>query len=128
MGELIARRLIPGSVVALQGGIGSGKTFLAAAIARGLGIDETITSPTYTIVSEYTGKVKLYHIDAYRLVNDEDFENTGALELFGPDSIAVIEWSERIPNSLPSDVITVGIEITGPGSRIFNISGMGNII
>jgi len=88
-----------------------------------LGVTENVTSPTYTIVSEYAARLNgqefpLYHIDAYRLSGDEDFENTGAGELVGGEAIAIIEWSERIPRSIPSGAITVEIEITGPESRL----------
>jgi tRNA threonylcarbamoyladenosine biosynthesis protein TsaE len=124
LGERIARRLGRGSVVALRGGLGTGKTCLAKGIARGLGINETITSPTYTIVSEYQGGLPLYHIDAYRLAGDEDFENTGAAELLGGEGVALVEWSERIPLSIPPEAISIEIEINGSDSRIFHISGL----
>jgi len=127
-GERIALSLKPGSVVALYGGLGAGKTCLAKGLARGLGIKENITSPTYTIVSEYgaclDGRViPLYHIDAYRLNGDEDFESTGVGEFIGGEGITIIEWSERIPLSIPRDAITVEIEITGLQSRIFRVRG-----
>ena len=123
LGERLARDLGPGSVIALRGGLGAGKTCLVKGIARTLGINETITSPTYTIVSEYTGGTyPLYHIDAYRLNGDEDFAQTGAEELIESRSgISVIEWSERIPRSIPSGAITVEIAISGPNSRLFTI-------
>jgi tRNA threonylcarbamoyladenosine biosynthesis protein TsaE len=124
LGERIARRLRPGSVVALRGGLGSGKTCLTKGIARGMGIAETLTSPSYTIISEYRGDVPLYHIDAYRLAGDDDFEQTGGMELIGGNGIAVIEWSERIPRSLPDDAITVSIEITGAEERRIRIAGL----
>jgi tRNA threonylcarbamoyladenosine biosynthesis protein TsaE len=116
----------PGSVIALKGGLGAGKTCLVKGIARGLGISETITSPTYTIVSEYQARlnglvIPLYHIDAYRLHGDEDFENTGAAEYLGGQGIAIVEWSERIPRSIPASAISIEIEITGPQSRLFRI-------
>jgi len=125
-GERLAGKLQPGSVIALKGGLGAGKTCLVQGIARGLGVAENVTSPTYTIVSEYSaclnGKtVPLYHIDAYRLNGDEDFENTGAGDLMGGGGIAVIEWSERIPRSIPPDALHIDIEITGPESRLFRI-------
>ncbi|MDR2433108.1 MAG: tRNA (adenosine(37)-N6)-threonylcarbamoyltransferase complex ATPase subunit type 1 TsaE [Treponema sp.] len=123
LGERVAGRLHRGSVIALRGGLGSGKTCFAKGIARGLGIGENITSPTYTIVCEYPAPVPLYHIDAYRLTGDEDFENTGAAELLGGEGIAVIEWSERIPRSLPPGALSVSIEITGAESRVIRISG-----
>ncbi|MCL2127769.1 MAG: tRNA (adenosine(37)-N6)-threonylcarbamoyltransferase complex ATPase subunit type 1 TsaE, partial [Treponema sp.] len=71
---------------------------------------------------EYRGKLPLYHIDAYRLNGDEDFENTGAGEYTGAGGVSVIEWSERIPRSIPPDAITVEIKISGPQSRIFCIN------
>jgi len=121
-GEFLAEKLKPGSVIALKGGLGAGKTCLVKGLARALGVIDNITSPTYTIICEYNGylngkTVTLRHIDAYRLGGDEDFENTGAGDLIG-DGITVIEWSERIPRSIPKDAITVDIEITGPQSRL----------
>jgi len=128
LGERFARKLQPGSVIALKGGLGAGKTCFTRGLARALGITENVTSPTYTIVSEYSGRlngqaIPLYHIDAYRLSGDEDFETTGAGELItggkaAREAIAVIEWSERIPRSIPAGAITVEIEITGPQSRL----------
>lgn len=115
-------------MVALYGGLGAGKTRLAKGIARGLGIAETVASPTYTIVCEYSAEidgraVPVYHMDAYRLDGDDDFENTGAGELIGSGGIAIIEWSERIPRSIPADAITVKIDVTGPQGRGFRIRG-----
>ena len=91
-----------------------------------MGITENVTSPTYTIISEYSAHLNgetapLYHIDAYRLNGDADFENTGAGELMGGRGITVIEWSERIPRSVPPDAIKIEIEITGPQSRLFRV-------
>ena len=124
LGVKIALKLAPGSVLAINGTLGAGKTCLAKGIALGLGIKDTVTSPTYTIINEYYGTIPLYHIDAYRLTGDEDFENTGALELIGGDGITLIEWSERIPRSVPPDAISISIKITGPFSRVFYIDKM----
>ena len=131
LGEKIARLLWKnrpgsGSVIALRGGLGAGKTCLVKGLARGLGIEETVTSPSYTIVSEYQANLNgqslpLYHIDAYRLNGDDDFTHTGAGEYLGGQGIAVVEWSERIPRSIPADAIKIDIEITGPKSRIIRI-------
>jgi tRNA threonylcarbamoyladenosine biosynthesis protein TsaE len=110
-------------VVALRGGLGAGKTCFVKGIARGLGITENVTSPTYTIISEYRGIISLYHIDAYRLTGDDDFESTGAGELMSGEGISVIEWSERIPNSLPPNAIIIEIEIRGQEERLIRIDG-----
>ena len=124
-GEHIAGLLEPGSVIALRGSLGSGKTCLAKGIARGLGITETITSPTYTIISEYSGSssVTLYHIDAFRLDNDEDFDQIGGPQIISGKGVSIIEWSERIPKSLPREAIFVDIEITGPQTRMIRVCG-----
>ncbi|MDR0487360.1 MAG: tRNA (adenosine(37)-N6)-threonylcarbamoyltransferase complex ATPase subunit type 1 TsaE [Treponema sp.] len=139
IGERIASKLSAGAVVALRGDIGAGKTCLVKGIARGLGVEDTVTSPTYTVVSEYQGDIPVFHIDAYRLSGDDDFEDTGAHELLGAHNISLVEWSERIPRSLPagditnaagcgqggvSGTITVTIQISGLCSRIIRISGL----
>ena len=132
IGQRIAGLLSSGSTVALEGTLGSGKTCLTKGIASGLGISEIITSPTYTIISEYplpirlgkkkpSGSPALYHIDVYRLNNEEDFDQIGGSEIINSGGIAVIEWSERIQKSLPENTITVTIEISGPSSRLIKI-------
>ena len=124
LGERIAGLLSHGSVVALEGALGSGKTYLTKGIAFGLGISENITSPTYTIISEYQSSgPSLYHIDAYRLNNDRDFEDIGGHEIIYSNGISVIEWSDRICKSLPENTITIYIEITGQSSRLIKITG-----
>ena len=129
LGKTLAGRLKPGLVIALRGGLGAGKTCLVKGIACGLGVMQTITSPTYTIISEYTGllnnkSVPFYHIDAYRLQDDEDFESTGAMDCFDGKGITIIEWSERIPRSIPPGAVTITVEITGPKSRLFRLEGL----
>jgi tRNA threonylcarbamoyladenosine biosynthesis protein TsaE len=127
LGERLAPKLRPGSVLALRGGLGAGKTCFAKGLARGLGVEEEVTSPTYTIVSEYEGRpeapLPFYHIDAYRLRGEEDFEALGGRELLYGGGICVVEWSERIETALPPQAIRVEIEIQGPHSRLIRISG-----
>ena len=129
LGEKIARCLCGGCVVALEGTLGSGKTYMAKGIASGLGIKENLTSPTYTIICEYPfvskeGETFLYHIDAYRLNNEEDFDETGGGQLICGGGISVIEWSDRISKSLPPDAIKINIAITGNESRLIRINGL----
>ena len=128
LGQRIAELLSPGSVIALKGALGSGKTCLAKGIARGIGVTDNITSPTYTIINEYhTNDIKypvLYHIDAYRLNDDKDFEDIGGTEVINSGRISIIEWSERIPKSLPDNAIIVSFEITGPTSRLIQVTGL----
>jgi tRNA threonylcarbamoyladenosine biosynthesis protein TsaE len=123
LGERMADVLGPGSVVALRGGLGAGKTCLAKGIARGLKVCSEVTSPTYTIVREYEGALPFYHIDAYRLEGDDDFENTGAGEMLFGKGVSVVEWSERVPRSIPPGAFAVDIEIREGDLRLFRVSG-----
>ena len=115
IGAKIGTVLNPGAIVALKGGLGSGKTILAQGIAQSLGIKEQITSPTYTIISEYEGSIPFYHMDVYRLCGDEDFHLSGGEELLYGKGICVIEWAERI--TLPSGTLYISIIILEDGKR-----------
>jgi tRNA threonylcarbamoyladenosine biosynthesis protein TsaE len=123
LGERIAGSLGTGSVVALEGPLGAGKTCLARGIARRFGVEDEVTSPTYTIVSEYRGTLPFYHIDAYRLEGEEDFESTGAEELIHGGGVSVIEWSDRIEKVLPDGTVRVRLEILPDGRRHITVSG-----
>jgi len=130
LGIKIASFLCAGSVAALNGTLGSGKTCLCKGIAQGLGITENLTSPTYTIINEYpisskaSGNLIFYHIDAYRLNNSREFEDIGGTEILNSGNICVIEWSERILNCLPPDTVKITLNITGEQSRLINIEGL----
>jgi len=126
LGKRIAGFLTAGSVVALVGCLGSGKTCLTKGIALGLGITECITSPTYTIINEYQNgsSPTLLHIDAYRLNSDKDFEDIGGDQTINSGGISIIEWSERIPESIPENSIKIHMEITSPLSRAIKITGL----
>ena len=121
LGQRLAALLEKGSIVALRGQLGAGKTCLTKGLARGLGIDEEITSPSYTIVSEYKAAVLFYHIDAFRLKGDDDFYAIGGEDIIFGNGISVIEWSERIPNLIPNLAIKIDIEILGDNKRRFHI-------
>jgi tRNA threonylcarbamoyladenosine biosynthesis protein TsaE len=128
IGEKAAALLGKGGVLALQGDLGAGKTCLIKGIGLGLRVEEEITSPSYAIISEYNAELNgeslpLYHIDAYRLNGAEDFAALGGEEYLYGKGIAVIEWSERIAESLPNYALVVRIEITGENSRNIHISG-----
>ncbi|MDR2543696.1 MAG: tRNA (adenosine(37)-N6)-threonylcarbamoyltransferase complex ATPase subunit type 1 TsaE [Treponema sp.] len=130
LGQQIANSLFPGSLVALYGTLGSGKTHLTKGIAFGLGLTENITSPTYTIINEYSlpDNNIFYHIDAYRLDNENDFTETGILEIIHSNGICIIEWSERISKNLPCNTISIFLEISEQNAnsscRKIRISGL----
>ncbi len=123
LGERIGRAATPSLVIALRGGLGSGKTTLAKGIARALDVREELTSPSYTIISEYSGRLPLYHMDAYRLTGDEDFAAIGAEEYLYGRGLCVVEWSERVAASMPPDAEYVDLEILEGGRRRFRIVG-----
>ncbi|MDR2842138.1 MAG: tRNA (adenosine(37)-N6)-threonylcarbamoyltransferase complex ATPase subunit type 1 TsaE [Spirochaetaceae bacterium] len=96
LGETIGKKLKAGDIVVLNGTLGSGKTCFTRGLARGAGVTEPVTSPTYAIVNEYAGIVPFYHIDAYRLASNDDFESIGGTEIISSNSICVVEWGSRI--------------------------------
>ena len=126
-GKKAAAFLEKGSVVAFMGTLGAGKTCMIKGIGVGLEVDEEITSPSYTIVSEYAAKLRsetipLYHIDAYRLNGNDDFIAMGGEEYIYGNGITLIEWSERIAEVLPEETIFIEIKVIGADKRIINIS------
>lgn len=121
IGEDIGSRLTPGSVVALKGSLGAGKTTLVKGIARSLGITEPVTSPSFTIIQQYCGELPLYHMDLYRIDSPEEFDLLGAEEYLYDQGITVIEWGEKISSLLPSSAIHVTCRIEPDQSRVFTI-------
>lgn len=107
LGEKIGSFLRPGDVIALQGTLAAGKTTITKGIARALGITEDITSPTFTLISVYEGRLPLYHMDVYRLEGSADFSDLGAEEMLYGSGVCVIEWSEKIMDELPSRTIVI---------------------
>lgn len=104
-----AKSLSPGSVVCMYGDLGAGKTAFTQGMAEGLGIDEPVTSPTFTIINEYEGTLPLFHFDVYRVGDSSGMSETGFDEYIYGDGICVIEWAELIEDILPDDRINVTI-------------------
>jgi len=118
MGELLGGLLGPGDLVCLYGDLGAGKTSLSYGIARGLEVKEQyITSPTFTFVNEYEGRVPFYHIDLYRLKDPEELENIGFGEYLGSGGATVIEWAERAEEELPEERLSVYLNYVDEKSR-----------
>jgi len=116
-GERLGRQLSPGDVVALYGGLGSGKTTLAQGICRGLGVREVVNSPTFTIVNEYRGRCPVYHLDCYRLEGAEDLLALGCEEYFYGDGVCLVEWAEKAADVLPDRRFDVRCTHLGVGRR-----------
>jgi len=121
LGTHIGSMLHKGDVIALQGTLAAGKTTITKGIALALGIDEPVTSPTFTLISEYYGKCTLYHMDVYRLDSAEDFLNLGVEEMLYGDGICIVEWSEKVMKELPAKSILVRLEARDDGSRLITI-------
>jgi tRNA threonylcarbamoyladenosine biosynthesis protein TsaE len=123
LGIQLADKLVPGSVIALTGNLGAGKTTFTKAVAKGLGITDVITSPTFTIIQEYrSGRLPLYHFDVYRIEDEEELYELGYEEYFYGDGVCVIEWADRIEDFLPKDTIRIHIDYGAEeNERIFQI-------
>ena len=118
LGEKLASRLKAGDVVVLEGELGAGKSELARGIARGLGVTETVTSPSFTILNVYeSGRCPLYHFDWYRLESEEELYELGMDEYLGGDGVAVVEWAERCPEAVPEGALRITLENTGEEQR-----------
>jgi tRNA threonylcarbamoyladenosine biosynthesis protein TsaE len=121
LGKRLGSMLKKGDVVALQGTLAAGKTTITKGIALALGITEPVTSPTFTLISEYYGSMTLYHMDVYRLDSTEDFLNLGVEELLYGDGVCVVEWSEKVMKELPRSAILVRLNALEDGSREITI-------
>lgn len=111
----------PGTVIALTGDLGAGKTTLTKSIAKGLGIEDVITSPTFTIVKEYeTGRLPLYHFDVYRIGDIDEMYELGYEEYFFGQGVCVVEWADLIDEIMPEDTLRINIEYgEKEGERIY---------
>ncbi len=110
----------------MQGTLAAGKTTITKGIAKALDIEDDITSPTFTLISEYEGKMPLYHMDVYRLDTSEDFINLGTEDLIYGKGVSIIEWSEKIMDALPKNTIILKLEAQEDNSRIITISNFDN--
>lgn len=128
LGGRLGSRLQQPVVIALWGQLGAGKTAFVQGLARGLGVpeDQYVTSPTYTLINEYSGRMALFHVDLYRLESADDFENIGLFDLFSEDGVVAIEWPQKLGADLPGARIDIGFEITAENSRCLSLTACGH--
>lgn len=126
LGKKIGRLLKKGDILAMQGTLAAGKTTITKGIALSLGVNENITSPTFCLISEYEGKMPLYHMDVYRLEGTDDFENLGTDDMLYGEGVSIIEWSEKIMDALPKKTIILKLEPQEDGSRIITLQNWNN--
>lgn len=126
-GKLLGMLLQRGDVVALIGELGSGKTTLTQGIADGLGVGKEcyITSPTFTIINEYKGRLPVYHLDFYRIDLPSEVENLGIEEYFQNDGVAIVEWAEKIGTFLPAEYLMIMLEYIDFRVRKMSMRGIG---
>ncbi|RMF98200.1 MAG: tRNA (adenosine(37)-N6)-threonylcarbamoyltransferase complex ATPase subunit type 1 TsaE [Candidatus Schekmanbacteria bacterium] len=124
LGRRIGEVLLGGEILALSGELGSGKTYFTKGIAGGLGIDrDVVVSPTFTIVNEYEGRLKMYHSDFYRIDSCAEFETIGLDESFKEfKAVIVIEWADKLEQLLPDEKLNVSITVQNKNKRIFEFS------
>ena len=126
LGAALARGLPDGTTVALCGTLGAGKTRLVQAIAAACDVPRSqVVSPTFVLCQEYHGTRTIYHLDAYRLKDDDEFLQLGPDEYFESPGLTMIEWADRVADCLPVDAVQIEIVVTGESTRKFEISWEG---
>ncbi len=118
IGESIGASLAPGSLVLLCGPLGAGKTVLAGGIARALGVEDGIISPTYTIIADYPGRVPLAHVDLYRIEGEAQLDGLGLDDLIGGPGVTVVEWGEKLDPERARGAVRVTISVEADGTRL----------
>lgn len=124
LGARLAKKLSGGEVVSFKGGLGMGKTCFTRGLAKGLGFEGEVTSPTFALINEYIGgRLPLYHFDMYRISGWEDLYSTGFFEYLEEGGVIAAEWSENIENALPQSTVTVSFVRIDDNTREIEISG-----
>lgn len=121
----LARVAVPGDLICLWGDLGAGKTVVAKGFGMGLGVSDTINSPTFVLMAEYVGRLPLFHIDLYRLSDAEDALAGGLLDERQASGVTLVEWPERLGSALPDVRIDVRLEISADESRRITIAAAG---
>jgi len=127
LGRQLAEILPDRTVVSLIGTLGAGKTRLVRAVAEASGVAEyTVSSPTFVLVHQYEqGRRPIFHLDAYRIETDAEFQRLGTDEMFDTDGLVFVEWADRIPSSMPADRVEIHIRVLDNEERLFELNGIG---
>ncbi len=126
LGKKLGKNLKSGDIIALFGTLGAGKTAFTRGIAANFGCEDDVSSPTFALVNEYRAKeIKIYHFDMYRIHGSDELYCTGFFDYIEEENvIAIIEWSENIEDSLPSQTIKIRIDKDGENARVFSFEGV----
>lgn len=126
LGQRLGQVVEAGTVIAMTGNLGAGKTRFVQAATIGLGVTEDdVSSPTFVLIREYAGRLPVYHFDTYRLRDVDEFNELGATDYLFGDGVCFVEWAERVTDVLPRDRLDVVIEVTGERSRRFQFRSHG---
>ena len=127
LGVALGARLFAGAVVALNGPLGAGKTHLVRAVAAGLRVRNlaAVNSPTFVLIQEYAARLPIAHFDTYRLGSSREFAELGVAEYFEAGGVCLIEWADKVADVLPADRLTVTLSVTGPDSRVAELTAGG---
>ncbi len=126
VGRMVGAAAVPGTLIALIGPLGAGKTQLTKGIADGLGVAGVVNSPTFVLMNEHAGRLRLFHADAYRLDEPEDLLAAGLLDDRAADGVTVVEWADRLAGWLPDERIELTIEpAAGDDERIISWAATG---
>lgn len=125
LGVSLTRYLARGDVLLLSGDLGAGKTALVKGIAKGLGVSEPITSPTFNILLAHPGTLPLYHMDLYRLDRSDQLEDVDYYGTLEADGVTCVEWGDRFPEAAPTEYVAVDIAIASDSERDITIVGVG---
>lgn len=117
LGRRLGAVLASGDTLALCGDLGSGKTTLVQGLAKALGVREAVTSPTFTLVREYRGRLPIYHVDLFRLDREEELETIGYDEFVAGQGVTLIEWAQKMRARLPREYLELTFVVTGPSAR-----------
>ena len=127
LGSAMADVVASGTTIALIGTLGAGKTRLVQAVAVATGVPrESVTSPTFVLCHEYSAKGTIYHLDAYRVHDEDEFLQLGVDEYFGSDGIVFVEWADRVAACLPTSRLEVHFALTGKDARTITVIGLGD--
>jgi tRNA threonylcarbamoyladenosine biosynthesis protein TsaE len=122
LGEKLGSFLRSGDLICLYGGLGAGKTCFAQGLARGLGIKDSVTSPTFTLINEHYGRLPLFHMDVYRLDSIEEMDDLGYEEYFYDGGVTLIEWADKIEELLPGERLDISFDRTPEGEDFRQIT------
>jgi tRNA threonylcarbamoyladenosine biosynthesis protein TsaE len=126
-GIRLGKTLKKGDILCLNGDLGAGKTTLTKSIGKGLGVEEYITSPTFALINQYSGRIPVYHFDVYRLENADELYDLGFDEYFYGNGVCIIEWADKIERMIPQDRIVIDIEKGNAlEDRVLHIYGHGH--